>query len=154
VRRVVTGHDEKGRAVVLFDSKAGNVASQRPKQERCLLWTTDTLPASNEGSEDRGALNVGIGMPNSTVFGIVKLDPGVAERAHRTATIDYGIILSGHLGLKLDVGEVMLHPGDIFVQRGTMHTWFNNGTEPAVICVAMVAAEPVMAGGTPLGNHL
>lgn len=154
IRRVVTGHDDQGRAVVLFDGKAENVVSQRPKQSRALFWTTDTLPVSNDGNVDGGNSNVGIGVPNHTVFGMVRLEPGVGEREHRTQTIDYGVVLQGHLILKLDVGQVTLYPGDVFVQRGTMHTWINNGPEATVIAVAMVDAKPSTAGGKPLENHL
>jgi quercetin dioxygenase-like cupin family protein len=152
VRRVVTGHDENGNAIVLFDSRAGNVSSQRAGQERCLLWTTDTLPASNDGDEDQAEVEIKIPHVGGSVFGILKLDPGIAPRAHRTASIDYGIVLSGQLGLKLDEGEVVLGPGDVFVQRGTMHTWFNNADEPCIFAVVMVDAKPATAGEKPLGT--
>jgi quercetin dioxygenase-like cupin family protein len=48
---------------------------------------------------------------------------------HRTETIDYGIVLSGEIWLVLDDEEVHLRPGDIVVQRGTIHAWSNRGTE-------------------------
>lgn len=37
VRRVVTGHDEKGKAVVLMDGKAGNVKVRQEPFDRDLL---------------------------------------------------------------------------------------------------------------------
>ena len=53
---------------------------------------------------------------------------GPTRRAgmHRTATLDYDIVLEGTIGLELDNGaEVTLHPGDIVVQNGTRHRWHN-----------------------------
>jgi mannose-6-phosphate isomerase-like protein (cupin superfamily) len=48
---------------------------------------------------------------------------------HRTATMDYDIVLEGIIGLELDNGaEVALKPGDVVVQNGTPHRWHNRGT--------------------------
>src|SRR5262249_46847062 len=132
VRRVVTGHDAQGRAVVLFDGPADNVISPRPLQERCLIWTTSGFPVSHGGGADAGGISVGTGLKGGTVFGIVKLDPGIGPRYHRTSTIDYGVVLQGTLTLELDDGEVTLNAGDVFVQRGTIHNWINRGTEPVL----------------------
>jgi mannose-6-phosphate isomerase-like protein (cupin superfamily) len=47
---------------------------------------------------------------------------------HRTATLDYDIVLDGRIGLELDNGvEVELGPGDVVVQNGTRHRWHNRG---------------------------
>ena len=44
---------------------------------------------------------------------------------HRTATLDYGIVLDGEMSLILDKGEVTIKAGDIIIQRGTNHAWAN-----------------------------
>ena len=75
--------------------------------------------------------------------------PGLAEYTepdnpgmHTTATIDYGVVLSGHATLELDDGAtVTLHPGDTYVQNGTRHRWSNEGDEPAVITVVLIGAK-------------
>ncbi len=75
--------------------------------------------------------------------------PGMAEHLeraepgmHTTATIDYGIVLSGHATLELDDGaKVTLDPGDTYIQNGTRHRWSNTGDEPAVLAVALVGAN-------------
>ena len=47
---------------------------------------------------------------------------------HRSATIDYDVVLEGTIGLELDDGvEVTLQPGDVVVQNGTRHRWHNRG---------------------------
>ena len=48
-------------------------------------------------------------------------------------TVDYAILLSGEIDMELEGDEVvLLKAGDIVVQRGTMHTWINKGSVPAV----------------------
>jgi mannose-6-phosphate isomerase-like protein (cupin superfamily) len=61
---------------------------------------------------------------------------------HTTATIDYGIVLSGEPILELDDGAtVMLHPGDTYIQNGTRHRWSNPGDTPAVIAITLLGAH-------------
>jgi mannose-6-phosphate isomerase-like protein (cupin superfamily) len=61
---------------------------------------------------------------------------------HTTATVDYGIVLSGHATLELDDGaKVVLEPGDTYVQNGTRHRWSNAGAEPAVVAVTLIGAH-------------
>ena len=54
---------------------------------------------------------------------------GLQSPVHRTASIDYGIVLEGQITLILDDSEVTLCAGDVVVQRGTDHAWANRGTE-------------------------
>jgi hypothetical protein len=49
VRRVVTGHDGKGRALVKIDEIAKNVISNRPGASSCVVWTTEGFPVDNTG---------------------------------------------------------------------------------------------------------
>jgi quercetin dioxygenase-like cupin family protein len=44
---------------------------------------------------------------------------------HKSATVDYGILLEGERVLLLDDGEHVMHPGDIVVQLGNWHGWTN-----------------------------
>jgi mannose-6-phosphate isomerase-like protein (cupin superfamily) len=75
--------------------------------------------------------------------------PGMAEYLepnepgmHTTATIDFGVVLSGTVTLELDDGaKVTLAPGDTYVQNGTRHRWSNTGTVPAVLAVAIAGAH-------------
>lgn len=150
IRRVVTGHDKAGRAVVLIDEIAKNVTSSRPGQAATVVWTTDQLPANNDGDADASIRNVSTSESNGSVFRVVEYGPGVSARMHRTDSIDYAVVIAGEIDMQLDDSEVHLKAGDILVQRGTIHNWVNRGTVPCVIAFALIGAKPVTAGGKKL----
>ena len=151
IRRVVTSHDDCGKAVVAIDELCRNLRSGREKHQSCVVWSTGSFPADNSGSEDGGARPVGSTDPNGTVFRIVRYDPGVAPRMHRTDSIDYAVVISGEIDMELDDSVVHLKAGDVLVQRGTIHNWANRGTKPCVIAFVLIAAEPVHRAGKLLG---
>ena len=150
IRRVVTGHDASGRAIVEMDEVAKNLVSSRPGATACVVWTTEGFPVDNTGEEDAGLRKTGTTLDNGTVFRILELAPGVTPRNHRTDSIDYAIVMSGEVDMELDDTKVHLKAGDVLVQRGTIHNWVNRGTEPCVIAFVLIAAKPVTVGGKVL----
>jgi quercetin dioxygenase-like cupin family protein len=150
LRRVVTGHDANGKAIVKIDEIATNVTSSRPNQSAVVVWTTDMAPANNDGQSDEGTRKTGTTLKGGTVFRVVSFGPGVTPRNHRTDSIDYAVVMSGEIEMDLDGTMVRLKQGDVLVQRGTIHNWINNGKEPCVIAFALIDAKPVTAGGKVL----
>ena len=150
VRRVVTGHDAKGRAVVKIDEVSKNIISSRPGQTACVVWTTESFPVNNTGDADEGLRNVGTTLKNGTVFRVVEFAPGVAPRNHRTDSIDYAIVVSGEIDMEFDDSLVHLKAGDVLVQRGTIHNWVNRGTQPCVMAFILIDAKPVEVDGKVL----
>ena len=149
-RRVVTGHDASGRAIVEIDEVAKNLVSSRPGATACVVWTTEGFPVDNTGKEDAGQRKTGTTLDNGTVFRILELAPGVTPRNHRTDSIDYAVVMSGEVDMELDHTTVHLKAGDVLVQRGTIHNWVNHATEPCVIAFVLIAAKPVTVGGKVL----
>jgi len=149
VRRVVTGHDANGKAIVTIDDSLPG-ASMRSGVSACVAWTSEGFPISNDGDADEGKRKTGTTHANGTVFRIIEFAPGNAERNHRTDSIDYAIVLSGEIDMDLDGEEVHLKAGDVIVQRGTIHNWINCGTEPCVIAFVLNAAHPATASGKAL----
>ena len=147
IRRVVTGHDDDGKAVVLIDETCKNVRSGRERHHSCVVWSTGSSPADNSGREDGALRPVGSTDPNGTVLRIVRYEPGVAPRTHRTDSIDYAVVISGEIDMEMDGEIVHLNQGDVLVQRGTVHNWINRGSAPCTIAFALIAAEPVKRGG-------
>ena len=150
VRRVVTGHDKNGRAIVTIDETARNVIQGRPGAHAAVIWTSEGFPVDNGGDADTSARKVGTTLDNGTVFRVVSFGPGVTPRNHRTDSIDYAVVMSGEIDMELDGESVHLKAGDVLVQRGTIHNWVNKGTAPCVIAFVLVAAKPVAAGGKVL----
>jgi mannose-6-phosphate isomerase-like protein (cupin superfamily) len=150
LRRVVTGHDAQGRAIVAIDESAKNIGSARPGASACVVWATEGFPVNNDGNDDTSGRKVGTTLKNGTVFRVVEFSPGVQRRMHRTDSIDYAVILSGEIDMELDNSEVHLKAGDVLVQRGTIHNWNNRGTQPCVIAFILIDGKPVEAGGKVL----
>jgi len=60
---------------------------------------------------------------------------------HQTNSVDFGIVLEGEIWSLMDVGEKLLHPGDVVIQRGTNHAWANRSNKPARMAFILVSAE-------------
>ena len=150
VRRVITGHDANGKAVVKIDEIAKNVSSGRPGATAVNIWTTEGFPVNNDGDADEGQRKVATTLKNGSIFRIIEFAPGLAARNHRTDSIDYIVVISGEIEMELDDTLVRLKAGDVMVQRGTIHNWINRGTAPCVLAVILVDAKSVEAGGKVL----
>ncbi|MGN6733127.1 MAG: cupin domain-containing protein [Candidatus Binatia bacterium] len=150
LRRVVTGHDDDGRAVVKIDEISKNLVSARPGSTACVVWTTESFPVDNTGEADEGLRKTGTTLSNGTVFRVVEFAPGVASRVHRTDSIDYAVVISGEIDMELDNSVVHVKAGDVLVQRGTIHNWVNRGNAPCVIAFVLIDAKSVEVGGKVL----
>jgi quercetin dioxygenase-like cupin family protein len=161
VRRIVTGHDAAGKAIVASDERiAGSSRPGRGGIARCGIWSTDGMPVDNSdaaAAEQRRGFVVRhnyVGSGQGTVVRITEFAAGSPKFMHRTETIDYAILLSGECDLELDDGAtVHLTQGDVVVQRGTMHAWVNNGTQPCVFAFVLIDAKAAEAGGQRLTTH-
>ena len=160
VRRIVTGHDANGKAVIKTDERL----TATPELGRgCEIWSTNHMPVDNSAESDaaqrKGFLTgynyVGTGQGTSIITAeFAPSVPGAPKFMHRTETLDYAILLSGECDLELDSGEVAhLKAGDVVVQRGTMHAWVNNGPTPCVFMFILLDANPVTVAGQELRAH-
>ena len=60
---------------------------------------------------------------------------------HRTRTTDIIIVMEGRLDCQLDEETVHLNSGDIFIQNGTIHAWFNPYPEPCRYLAVILGAK-------------
>ena len=146
VRRVVTGHDANGKAVVLIDGLAPRTAFG------VQIWSTDKAIADNDDPTDGGLRKVDIASEGGGhVIRVMTIPPGGHYEMHRTVSLDYGLILDGRLDLELDDGETIhLEAGDVVVQRGTIHAWINPYDVPCKVTFIIMPALPVHVGGQEL----
>ncbi len=147
IRRIVTGHDATGKAVVWIDGEASNHKFPDDKITSTLMWATDSN-SSFLTDVDEGARVMGTAPPaGGTRCAILEVQPGnELPGQHRTDTIDYCVCLSGEIEMLLDDTKVILKSGDILIQRGTNHAWLNRGKEPARVFFVLVDAQPKRAG--------
>lgn len=152
VRRVVTGHDDQGAAVFRSDEQFPTVRIQSGVADFQLIWTAPSLPVDNNDDTDGRQRDAGLTLTGGSVIRVVDMLPGHASPMHRTNSLDYGIVMSGRLELELDNGETkLLGPGDIVIQRGTMHLWRNpSPTTPCRIVFVLTEAAPYVHDGLAL----
>jgi len=172
VRRVLTGHDAEGRSTFIADGVAPNMKEMPSFPGLALtdLWETNDAPASNAGDADAADRPIRLEPPkNGTILRIVEFPPdssrprdsdgaagfkaigaGHAQdrrssdpMMHKTATVDYIIVLKGEIYAVMENGEKLLRAGDILVQRGTNHSWSVRSNEPCIVAAVLVSAKPV-----------
>jgi len=143
-RRIVTGHDRQGRAVVWRDEALAGQPSRADKIRALLVWSTDRTPAEYLGDEDMGARPLGIQPPaGGTRFSVIEIEPGNTAYMHRTDSLDYVICLAGEIEMDLDGGAtVKMAAGDVMVQRGTSHAWANRSSARCRLAVVLVDGSP------------
>ena len=168
IRRIITGHDENGTAIIVADEACPHVDSILGLENFATteLWTT-AVPADNSAAVDPVTLPHRIAPPeNGAVFRIVEFPPdrtfrdalrpdqvltegggksGGSQLLHRTRSVDFAIIVSGDIWCVMDEGEVLMHPGDVMIQRGTNHDWQNRSQEPARVAFVLIDAQPLPA---------
>jgi len=172
-RRIVTGHDADGRSVFLSDGAAPAVQVIEAFGGMAVteLWRTDETPALNAGDDDPAGMEKSLEpSPQGSKFRVVEYPPdsvrfaGAAREAgfseiggrhamvedatrhpgmHKTATIDYAIVLTGEIWAVMDDGEALMKAGDVLVQRGTSHAWSNRTDEPCRVAFVLIDAVPV-----------
>jgi len=168
MRRIVTGHDSQGRAVVMIDDSPGHVVLEKAGGLRLTeLWTTGEAPAAFSATDQARRERRIEPDASGTVFRVIEYPPDAqrlkslkpeehfasmgAQAAdarsrrhpgmHRTKTLDYAIVLSGEIYAVLDEEEVLLKAGDVLVQQGTNHAWSNRTDTPAVIAFVLIDAK-------------
>jgi mannose-6-phosphate isomerase-like protein (cupin superfamily) len=152
-RRVVTGHDEQGKSVVWMDGTPPYIHNKGTLVDFIEIWNTQVTPAPLAATEPEPTAGVLLTPPAATGSKIRFNDfyPGHIDRLppradgrhkmmHRTASVDYGIVLDGEIWMILDDSEVLLKAGDVVVQRGTDHAWENRSDQVCRMAFILVGA--------------
>jgi naringenin degradation protein FdeH len=145
-RRIVTGHDEAGRAVFLEDEPCPHALPTKGEVITLEIWQHSGAPNNDQPYVDPIGPEVSIPPPpHGSVFRIVEFpsDPAVVPYLHRTPSLDYCIVLEGEIFAVLDDEERLMRPGDILIQRGTNHSWANRSGEVALVLFVLLDAPPL-----------
>jgi mannose-6-phosphate isomerase-like protein (cupin superfamily) len=134
------------------------------------LWVTHSTPADiSTNGHDPAARRVVLTPPaNGTIFRVVEFPPekdlvGKMDRnavfkamaadntmdadagrhpmMHKTATVDYAIVISGEIYAMMDEGETLMRAGDCLIQRGTNHAWSNRSSSPCLVAFILIDAQ-------------
>ena len=170
VRRIVTGHDRSGKAVVIMDGASPHAQRRASGSTATALWRTSATPADISQTADPISGHPPTPPPkDGSMFRITEFPPkGVApltqdhetfarERGmapllvngkpprhpsmHRTDSVDYAIVLEGEIEMWLDDSEVRLKAGDVVVQQGTNHAWVNVSDKPCRVAFVLIDAK-------------
>jgi len=152
IKRIITGHNEKGQSTTIFVDKP-EMKPIRPESEAPILsgrvWLSRETPTNNDDSKtDMGLLlpsRLNLVQSNGSSASVVEMPPGQNLPTHRTSSIDYIIHIAGQLTLTLEDGteETVTEPGSVIVQRGSLHGWENRGDTWLKFVVVMIDAKPV-----------
>ena len=143
-RRVVNGKTNEGKWGVLEDGEAGARESydvENGQFDIVHFWNVDHALAGDDGPISGSRLADIFTLPPGSSKFFIESMPSTAEPTgwHRTNTIDYEYIISGRIDLLMEDGSsVTLDAGDVNVQLGGMHQWWNHYGEPCVLVIVMV----------------
>jgi hypothetical protein len=140
VRRIITGHNAQGRSYIITDDRitTGPFPSLYKTTGEMPLGPGPAAEPHTLMPTDAPQLEPALG---GSSFHFVTLPPspkGAKPGWHRTMTLDYNILLGGELVLMVDEGETTLRPGDVVIQRNTLHAWRNDTTAPVYWVAVLV----------------
>ncbi|RDW56633.1 hypothetical protein BP5796_13098 [Coleophoma crateriformis] len=124
-----------------------------------LCYVTDRPPVSLAGNIDITAYGKCLENPpelvppgGGSVVWYIDTPPEGSSPMHRTISLDLVVLLEGEVELLLDGGETrLLRPGDLTLQRATMHAWRNpSKIKWTRMLGVMSECEPVEIGGKKL----
>jgi len=152
VRRIVTGHDENGRAIFKSDNVYTPELIPSGDAAMVTLWTAATVPVNNNDETDGRDRDAGLTLNGGSVIRTCDMLPGAESSMHRTNSLDCGIVISGKIELELDDGvKKLCSAGDVIVQRGTIHLWRNPSlTEICRLVFILTEATAYQHDGKPL----
>jgi len=152
VWRIVTGHDSSGKAVVVSEQEVAQSPCPCLDATQTALWGTERVPADNTQSNDSADVAGESARSSGSAFRMIELRPGCTTPAHRGASIDYCMLLSGEAELILDHDKVTLSRGDTAVLRGTRQAWRNPSPDTSCkIAVCTIEAQPTSIASQLVG---
>ncbi|KAF4455203.1 cupin domain containing [Fusarium albosuccineum] len=163
INRHITTHNNQGAAVYSKDLQLCDFwtihTAEGHSADFELGYITEDFPIPLGKDQDLSTfkkayankMGSGLVKHGGSILRYCDIPPGSRSPMHRTVSLDYGIVIVGELECLLDSGETRtVRPGDLVVQRGTLHQWINRTDEWARIVFVLFHASPVEIGGTRL----
>jgi quercetin dioxygenase-like cupin family protein len=143
IKRLVTQKSINEKTPVFWQGTATNHKWSGRGMVATLIWSTDECPAEVWSDEDYGDRALGTQPPrNGSRFTINDYPPGMPGRMHRTDTLDIIIVMDGEIDMELDDGvETHIKQGDIMIQQGTNHAWWNRAEKTCRLAIILLDAK-------------
>jgi hypothetical protein len=162
VRRIITGENSQKRSVILSDGPAQNIVSPANSSTVAqVLWATGAGAAPGDDPAPAGHA-FGFHSDGGSILRIVDFAPDegydqekikaflddnhVRDTSsprhfwfHKTASLDYAIVLDGEIYAMLDEEETLMRAGDVLIQRATNHSWSNRSGKPCRMAFVLIA---------------
>jgi hypothetical protein len=162
VQRYITTTNSSGQAILAGSPQSTSIWQKIGTVANFFLaYSTRTFPVSLSTSKDITSYTSDLASPpgltvsHGTVLRYVDMAPNSISPMHKTASVDYGVVLEGSIELVLDPGETkVMRRGDVCVQRATMHAWRNVivGDGWGRMLFVLVTAEKERGVGEELGG--
>ena len=145
-RRVVTGHAESGEAGFVEDATCPHAYPITGGVITTEFWCHTGPPDNRATYSDPVAADIAIPPPpGGSVLRIVEFpaDPDLQPYQHRTASLDYCVVLDGEIYALVGEEERFMRAGDVLIQRGTTHAWANRSDKPCQVLFVLIDAPPL-----------
>jgi hypothetical protein len=136
MRRIVSAHNPEGKSYIASD-EAVDVSA---------LWNgTPDQTIGKAGDNEPPGITKATGQQRCFVAAIPPSKdpkPSMENRIgyHRGNGISYCLILDGELTYMVDMQETKVRAGDLIVERNTLHSWRNEGTQPVSMFIVTINA--------------
>jgi mannose-6-phosphate isomerase-like protein (cupin superfamily) len=136
MRRIVTAHNAEGKSYI---------ASDGPVDAADLWKGTPDRPLGVANESEPPGLTHATGQSRCFVAAIPPSKdpkPTTTNRLgyHRANGVAHCLILDGELVFLVDTQEVTVRAGDVIVERNTLHSWRNEGSQPVSMFIVTVNA--------------
>jgi quercetin dioxygenase-like cupin family protein len=142
-RRLVTGHNGSRVATFVEDAACPHAYPITGGVVTTEFWCHSGTPDNAADYADPISPDVAIAPPRGgSVLRIVEFPahPDVEPYQHETASLDYCIVLEGEIYAIVGGEERLMRPGDVLVQRGTLHSWANRSDGPCRVMFVLIDA--------------
>jgi mannose-6-phosphate isomerase-like protein (cupin superfamily) len=137
LRRIVTAHNADGKSYI---------ASDGPADAGDLWKGTPARPLGVASEKEPAGLTHATGQSRCFVAAIPPSKdpkPTMVNRVgyHRGNGVSHCLILDGELVFMVDTQETTVRAGDLIVERNTLHSWRNEGSQPVSMFIVTVNAD-------------
>lgn len=152
-RVVVTTHAADGTSIFGSDGEVPLFKPFGPAVSSFAIFDMrGAVPVSNQETIGEYGETLPRCPPGGILFSITNIPSKFTVPMHRTLSLDYAVVLTGEIVIKLDNGEEKtVYPGEYIIQGGANHQWINRTDETCRMMFVMVSAEKVkLLDGTEL----